>query len=311
MSVVATGAAARGAVRRASDHLMEGASSPFQEGVGVMSAPGRTPATLRIPCSTHFVFSHHRLEVDSAWRGLAGRRRSSRARFLDDLYNAGWSHTAGSITNMFSLVAGLAVLACAHLADSQLVSPSQLASQNSLTASNTLPFPTAALSSTNDTQSFIVKNWSLSKGRIQNNPEDLTFVDDPFPNSPAPGSQASSGPVLQVTYPKGSYSHGTGGTQLYSLWNTTDGSQWNSMIVSYDVAFDAGFDWVKGGKLPGVRGGPNVDGCSGGDASDGTNCFSSRVMWRKNGAGEGMYRLLMRHIHSDKDIVLSIRLHTV
>lgn len=59
------------------------------------------------------------------------------------------------------------------------------------------------------------------------------------------------------------------------------------MLLSYELAFDAGFDWVKGGKLPGLRGGPNPDGCSGGNEPNGTDCFSTRLMWRQNGAGEG------------------------
>ena len=35
------------------------------------------------------------------------------------------------------------------------------------------------------------------------------------------------------------------------------------MMVSYEVAFDAVFDWVKGGKLPGLRGGPTLRGVVG------------------------------------------------
>ncbi|KAJ3500580.1 hypothetical protein NLJ89_g9732 [Agrocybe chaxingu] len=58
------------------------------------------------------------------------------------------------------------------------------------------------------------------------------------------------------------------------------------MMVSYEVAFDSGFDWVKGGKLPGIRGGLNSTGCSGGNKADGLDCFSSRLMWRKSGTGE-------------------------
>jgi hypothetical protein len=113
-------------------------------------------------------------------------------------------------------------------------------------------------------------------------------VTDPFPNSPTPGLAPinNSGPVLEVTYPAGSL-HLDGGMQLYSLWNTTDGSSFNSMLLSYELAFDEGFDWVKGGKLPGLRGGPNPDGCSGGNEPNGTDCFSTRLMWRTNGAGEG------------------------
>ena len=42
-----------------------------------------------------------------------------------------------------------------------------------------------------------------------------------------------------------------------------------------------------GGKLPGLRGGPDTHGCSGGNETDGTTCFSTRLMWRSGGAGEG------------------------
>lgn len=54
--------------------------------------------------------------------------------------------------------------------------------------------------------------------------------------------------------------------------------------LSYTLRFDKDFDWVKGGKLPGLCGGPgNV---SGGRPADGTNGFSARLMWRKEGRGE-------------------------
>ncbi|TCD71233.1 hypothetical protein EIP91_011711 [Steccherinum ochraceum] len=168
----------------------------------------------------------------------------------------------------------------------QLAAPSDIASQNSLTTSTSLPFPTATASSS-DAQTFITSGWSLSKGRIQNGGDHLEFVQDPFPDAAAPGTTtAPSGPVLQVTYPSGSFGSTDSGAQFYTLWNTTDGSQFNSMLVSYEVAVDSSFPFVKGGKLPGLRGGPEPDGCSGGNAANGTNCFSSRVMWRTSGQGE-------------------------
>ncbi|CAL1707560.1 unnamed protein product [Somion occarium] len=162
-----------------------------------------------------------------------------------------------------------------------------LASQYSLTTSTSIPFPTATLSNT-DAQSFIVSQWSLSKGKIQDGSGNLAFVQDPFPNASVPGSSdtSSSGPVLQVTYPAGTFSSSTGGAQLYSLWNTSDGSQFHSVLLTYEVAFDTNFQFVKGGKLPGLRGGPEPDGCSGGSAANGSNCFSTRLMWRKEGEGE-------------------------
>lgn len=167
------------------------------------------------------------------------------------------------------------------------IAPTAVAAQYSLTTSTILPFPTVTQSS-NDTQNHLVSLWGLNKGHIQDGPQNLAFVADPFPDKPAPGvaNTPTSGPVMQVIYPEGSFSHDTGGAQFYSLWNTTDGSSFNSMMVSYEVAFDSGFDWVKGGKLPGLRGGLNSTGCSGGNKADGLDCFSSRLMWRTNGAGE-------------------------
>jgi hypothetical protein len=176
---------------------------------------------------------------------------------------------------------------------SDLVSAAQIAadsvaSQYSLSTSTSLPFPTATQSTT-DAQSFIVSQWSLSKGHIQNGPGDLEFVNDPFPNTPIPALASTtntSSPVLEITYPQGGFSSDSSGAQLYQLWNATGGQVFQSMMVSYDIAFDSGFNWVKGGKLPGLRGGPNSTGCSGGSEPNGMDCFSARIMWRTNGKGE-------------------------
>lgn len=187
----------------------------------------------------------------------------------------------------------LVALSSALLASSQLVPAASLASQYSLTTSTTLPFPSATLS-TSDAQAYIVKSWSLSKGKLQDGADDIQFVQDPFPNAPAPSSSAptTNSSVLQVTYPAGGFGTNSSGSQFYTLWNTSDGSSFNSMVLSYEVAFDSNFDFVKGGKLPGLRGGPEPDGCSGGLAANGSNCFSSRLMWRTSGRGEGAWACL-------------------
>jgi hypothetical protein len=102
--------------------------------------------------------------------------------------------------------------------------------------------------------------------------------------------------VLQVQYPAGSFRDtGVGGAQFYAKWDSGGGSAFQSMIVTYEVAFDTDFDWVKGGKLPGLRGGPDPNNCSGGNQANGTNCFSSRVMWRTDGAGEGNVPFFLSH----------------
>ncbi|KAH9961338.1 hypothetical protein BC827DRAFT_1260518 [Russula dissimulans] len=170
---------------------------------------------------------------------------------------------------------------------SQAATPAaSAASQFSLSTSTTIPFPKATLDNSG-TQSFITSNWGLSKGRIQNGASNLLFVNDPFPNATSSSNSSSSGPVLQVQYPAGSFENNdSGGAQFYVTWNSSSGTAYESMMVSYEVAFDSGFDWRKGGKLPGLRGGPDPDNCSGGHQANGTNCFSTRLMWRTNGAGE-------------------------
>ncbi|KAG6917310.1 hypothetical protein DXG01_002968 [Tephrocybe rancida] len=170
---------------------------------------------------------------------------------------------------------------------SQQASVEQIAAQYGLTTSTILPFPSATQSST-DTESLLVSSWSLGKGRIQDDPNNLAFVADPFPKNPTPIPSGSdtTGPVLEATYPANSFGSADSGAQFINLWNTTDGSSFQTMLVSYEVAFASGFDWVKGGKLPGLRGGLNSTGCSGGNQSDGKDCFSTRLMWRKDGEGE-------------------------
>lgn len=158
-------------------------------------------------------------------------------------------------------------------------SAEELASRYSLATSTSYAFP-AATQANPETQNILVSDWSLSKSRIQDGEANLAFVQDPFPS----GSTSPNGTVLRVTYPAGSFSHNTGGAQFYSLFNSA--TPFQTMMLEYEVAFDQNFDFVKGGKLPGLRGG-SPNGCSGGNFPDGLTCFSARLMWRQNGNGEG------------------------
>ncbi len=88
---------------------------------------------------------------------------------------------------------------------------------------------------------------------------------------------------LQVTYPEGSSNPGediVGGYGGYA--NPISLENANKVFLEYKVLFPKGFDWVRGGKLPGLYGGKK--GCSGGD--DANDCFSTRMMWRVEGRGE-------------------------
>lgn len=94
--------------------------------------------------------------------------------------------------------------------------------------------------------------------------------------------------VLRVHYPASSASPTVsrrdkaplGGAQFYANLRM---SPRNSLRLSYYVRFSDNFDFVKGGKLPGLFGGM---GASGGNTPNGSDAFSTRFMWRRNGDGE-------------------------
>jgi hypothetical protein len=63
-------------------------------------------------------------------------------------------------------------------------------------------------------------------------------------------------------------------------------------MVEYEVYFPKNFDFVMGGKLPGMHGG-NLQ-CSGySSIPNGNNCFSTRLMWRENGEVRSLADVLM------------------
>lgn len=94
--------------------------------------------------------------------------------------------------------------------------------------------------------------------------------------------------ILRVYYPANSASptvnkkqgNPLGGGQFYAKLNLPPQ---DSLTLSYYVRFSENFDFVKGGKLPGLFGGI---GNNGGNIPDGTDGFSTRYMWRKKGYGE-------------------------
>lgn len=125
------------------------------------------------------------------------------------------------------------------------------ASSLGLNATWTAPMPSTPVSSAYD---YIVSNWYSSQGFY--GASNIEFVQDPIT------ANNSSNTVLQVKYPAGSYApvatkNGNtgvkGGTEFYT--DPYPGVSYNTALLSYDIAFDASFDWVKGGKLPGLYGG--------------------------------------------------------
>jgi hypothetical protein len=85
--------------------------------------------------------------------------------------------------------------------------------------------------------------------------------------------------ALRVAYAKGQIGPEKGGAG----WRWPIGKH-DAAELRYTVRFRKDFDWVKGGKLPGLCGGP--DNVSGGRPATGVNGFSARLMWRRDGRGE-------------------------
>lgn len=76
------------------------------------------------------------------------------------------------------------------------------------------------------------------------------------------GNDPRWGRSLRVLYLKGGFGPDEGG----ALWRLDLGRNYEELYLSYWVQFDLGFDFVKGGKLPGLVGGQAN---SGGDKPDG------------------------------------------
>lgn len=215
---------------------------------------------------------------------------------------------------MLVTTALVALSALASVQAQTTYDPQSLAAQLNLTNSFNYTFPAATslkqyantssnaksayTRGNNATFSFMRSNWNLYRDFVQFGRADLGFVADPEPKSSSSGNASLA---LAVQYPAGSYSHATGGAQFYSAFpGTTNSSGISplSMLLTYSVYFPANYSFVHGGKLPGLRGG-DVNGCSGGEKTNGTSCFSSRLMWRDGGAGEGLSSLLPHGLWAD------------
>lgn len=89
---------------------------------------------------------------------------------------------------------------------------------------------------------------------------------------------------LRIHYPAGSSSPSDGPRGGAGFYNTPSSLQEaDRACLSYKVRFPGDFDFVKGGKLPGLYGG---EAPSGGEKVDGESGFSMRLMWREDGKGE-------------------------
>ncbi|GAA5946534.1 hypothetical protein JCM3765_000284 [Sporobolomyces pararoseus] len=176
------------------------------------------------------------------------------------------SATPSTTLSVPKAIAGISdVAASFNLLRAHWIAPSP--SDTSLAA---LTVPT----NTRDTTAgWLVENWNVSSASLTN----TQFVDNPFGSN----NGGEEDLVLSTNYPKGTRD----GDQFFMTPMRAD-SNVQTAVLQYDVAFDVGFDFVKGGKLPGLYGSEKgAEGvCSGGNRQP--SCWSARLMSRTGGEGE-------------------------
>lgn len=119
------------------------------------------------------------------------------------------------------------------------------------------------------------KNWGIAFSNRCDEAQQVESAD------PGAGKYA-----IRVGYPKGGVGPGETGMQFPVDFSSIDSmpvKQFDSLYLRYYVKFEDGFDFRKGGKLPGLMGGNKSWKRSGGDQPDGTNGWTLRFMWRTGG----------------------------
>ncbi|KAF9200111.1 hypothetical protein BGZ49_009677 [Haplosporangium sp. Z 27] len=161
------------------------------------------------------------------------------------------------------------------------------------TASPSLNVSIKASSNSNKVYSWSLGPFPSSIGMLKKPfhlMDGLTPGKNPFDIVPDPATNSKKSLVLRSLYPAHSYSHK--GKQADFVADPLPiqaftGPQSRYIRMEYQLYFEPGFNWVKGGKLPGILLGSEAGcnaGCSGGGTAE--NCFSTRMMWRANGEAE-------------------------
>ncbi|KZO92392.1 polysaccharide lyase family 14 protein [Calocera viscosa TUFC12733] len=154
---------------------------------------------------------------------------------------------------------------------------------------STAPAPTRWTMSPHmtDLSSWNVTNFACGRQNLQfvhSIPSSLSApAPSPSANTPILLSPARPLSLLRITYPSHSSDPSLtplGGSDFYATPLPLSHS--TSASLSYSIFFPQNFDFVRGGKLPGLYGGAYE--CSAGRSAEW--CWSSRLMWRSGGKGE-------------------------
>ncbi|KAG0352442.1 hypothetical protein BC939DRAFT_481484 [Gamsiella multidivaricata] len=128
---------------------------------------------------------------------------------------------------------------------------------------------------------------------------------NPFDIVADPILKKSKGRVLRSLYPAHSYAYSGDEHAAFTAEplpkEAFSGPKSRYIRLEYQMLFKPGFNWVLGGKLPGILLGSERGcnaGCSGGGSAD--NCFSTRMMWRPEGEGE-LYLYAAKSVYFPKE----------
>ncbi|WVO24658.1 uncharacterized protein IAS62_006028 [Cryptococcus decagattii] len=133
-----------------------------------------------------------------------------------------------------------------------------------------------------------VSSWTTSDGLLSYDAALNPLTDGELPTI---GNAPDGTSALQATYPAGSYGLSNSGFSFYTAGDHSgvEVDSASEVSLSYSVFFEEGFGFNRGGKMPGLYGGTSLSeakSCSGGRETDRESCFSARLMWRTEGAGE-------------------------
>jgi hypothetical protein len=92
---------------------------------------------------------------------------------------------------------------------------------------------------------------------------------------------SDDGSYVQACYPAGSSSPSSGAPGGAQAKLSIASGPTTDVTLTYQIRFPVGFQWVKGGKLPGLCGGQCWTG-----SDNGAGGWAARFMWRPGGAGE-------------------------
>jgi hypothetical protein len=115
------------------------------------------------------------------------------------------------------------------------------------------------------TSTDFVPDWNMQAGSSPNG--NVQIIND----------DATHKSVMRANYPKGTIGPTSSHGFTWYSWFSTKGEE---IYFSYDVRFKPGFEWVLGGKIPGVVGGSVTSG----QLPTSTSGFSSRLVWKSGGS---------------------------